>query len=407
LTQDALINELTAAVERAPQAVELRLHLAELLLQDGQVTEALGHCSAALAQDATNATAVALLQRCSNALTTKAGPAPTAAGEGFDWPAAEQQVSHIIEPSFVDSHDRPSALDEADYESVQRSTVRLRDVAGMPEVKKQLELSLLGPISKPEMMKAYKISARGGLLLYGPPGCGKTFLARAISGELGASFLPVGIADVLHRWFGDSERALHEIFETARRNSPCVLFFDEVDALGQRRAALSSHSSLRLVVNTLLAELDSATSSNDGVYVLGATNMPWDVDPALRRPGRFDRMVFVGLPDTDARTEILRSNLRDRPVAGIDLRRLADRTEGLSGADLAHACESATQIALADSLQTGEVRPVGMSDLESALAQIKPSTGPWFDVARNIVEFGNNDGTYDELAKYMRRRRFR
>jgi SpoVK/Ycf46/Vps4 family AAA+-type ATPase len=407
LTQDALINELTAAVERAPQAVELRIHLAELLLQDGQVTEALGHCSAALAQDATNATAVALLQRCSNALTTKADPAPTAAGEGFDWPAAEQQVSHIIEPAFVDSHDRPSALDEADYESVQRSTLRLRDVAGMPEVKKQLELSLLGPISNPEMMKAYKISARGGLLLYGPPGCGKTFLARAISGELGASFLPVGIADVLHRWFGDSERALHEIFETARRNSPCVLFFDEVDALGQRRAALSSHSSLRLVVNTLLAELDSATSSNDGVYVLGATNMPWDVDPALRRPGRFDRMVFVGLPDTDARTEILRSNLRDRPVAGIDLRRLADRTEGLSGADLAHACESATQIALADSLQTGEVRPVGMSDLESALAQIKPSTGPWFDVARNIVEFGNNDGTYDELAKYMRRRRFR
>ncbi len=407
MTQNALINELTAAVERAPEAVELRLHLAELLLQDGQVTEALGHCSAALAQDATNATAVALLQRCSNALTTKADPAPTAAGEGFDWPAAEQQVSHIIEPAFVDSHDRPSALDEADYESVQRSTVRLRDVAGMPEVKKQLELSLLGPISNPEMMKAYKISARGGLLLYGPPGCGKTFLARAISGELGASFLPVGIADVLHRWFGDSERALHEVFETARRNSPCVLFFDEVDALGQRRAALSSHSSLRLVVNTLLAELDSATSSNDGVYVLGATNMPWDVDPALRRPGRFDRMVFVGLPDTDARTEILRSNLRDRPVAGIDLRRLADRTEGLSGADLAHACESATQIALADSLQTGLVRPVGMSDLESALAQIKPSTGPWFDVARNIVEFGNNDGTYDELAKYMRRRKFR
>lgn len=407
MTQNALINELTAAVERAPEAVELRLHLAELLLQDGQVTEALGHCSAALAQDATNATAVALLQRCSNALTTKADPAPTAAGEGFDWPAAEQQVSHIIEPAFVDSHDRPSALDEADYESVQRSTVRLRDVAGMPEVKKQLELSLLGPISNPEMMKAYKISARGGLLLYGPPGCGKTFLARAISGELGASFLPVGIADVLHRWFGDSERALHEVFETARRNSPCVLFFDEVDALGERRAALSSHSYLRLVVNTLLAELDSATSSNDGVYVLGATNMPWDVDPALRRPGRFDRMVFVGLPDTDARTEILRSNLRDRPVAGIDLRRLADRTEGLSGADLAHACESATQIALADSLQTGEVRPVGMSDLESALAQIKPSTGPWFDVARNIVEFGNNDGTYDELAKYMRRRKFR
>ena len=402
-----MIDELTAAVERNPEAVELRLHLADLLLQSNRVTEALGHCSAALAQDSTNSTAVTLLQRCTAALTATPEPTSPAETEEFNWPAAEQQVAHIIEPAFVESDDRPVAMDLADYDAVQRSTVRLSDVAGMPEVKRQLELALLGPISNPELTKAFKISARGGLLLYGPPGCGKTFLARAISGELGASFLPVGIADVLHRWFGDSERAMHEIFETARRNAPCVLFFDEVDALGQRRAALSSHSSLRLVVNTLLSELDSATSSNDGVYVLGATNMPWDVDPALRRPGRFDQMIFVGLPDADARAEILRSNLRERPVAGVDLRKLAERTDGLSGADLAHACDSATQLALAESLQTQQVRPVGMADLESALREIRPSTGPWFDVARNIVEFGNSDGTYDELAKYMRRRKFR
>jgi SpoVK/Ycf46/Vps4 family AAA+-type ATPase len=406
VAQDALIKELAAAVERSPDVLSLRLHLAELMLQDARATEALGQCSTVLAKDPGNSEALALLQRCSAALNGQPAARP-ARSRDFNWTAAEEEVADIIGPAFVSSDEQSSALGEDDYDALQRSALRLTDVAGMPEVKAQLELALLGPIRNPELMKAYKISARGGLLLYGPPGCGKTFLAKAVSGELGANFLPVGISDVLHHWFGDSERALHEIFETARRNTPCVLFFDEVDALGQRRSGMNTNSTLRVVVNALLAELDSATSSNDGVYVLGATNMPWEVDPALRRPGRFDRMVFVGLPDTEARAAIVRSNLSDRPIAGIDLGKVAARTDGLSGADLAHVCESATQLALAESMRTGEVRPVTMRDIEAALSQIRPSTGPWFDVARNVVEFNNGDGTYDDLAKYLRRRKNR
>ena len=287
------------------------------------------------------------------------------------------------------------------------SDVTLADVAGMDDVKTRLELSLLGPIRNPELMRAYKVSTRGGLLLYGPPGCGKTFLAKAVSGEIGANFYPVGISDVLQQWLGNSERAVHEIFETARRNTPCVLFFDEVDALGMRRANMRGDSGLRTVVNALLAELDSATSDNTGVYVLGATNMPWDVDPALRRPGRFDRIIFVGLPDAKARAEIIRLHLRERPVAGIDLKSIAARTEGFTGADLAHICDTATQLAMADSVRSGDVRPIAMADINTAMSQIQPSGGQWFDVARNVVEFGNRDGTYDELAKYMRRKKFR
>jgi SpoVK/Ycf46/Vps4 family AAA+-type ATPase len=256
-------------------------------------------------------------------------------------------------------------------------------------------------------MKAYKVTARGGLLLYGPPGCGKTHIAKAVSGELGASFYQVGIADVLHRWFGESERSIRAVFDTARRNAPCVLFFDEVDALGHRRSALSGSSGMRTVVNALLEELDSATSANDGVYVLGATNAPWDVDPAMRRPGRFDRMVFVGLPDLEARAGIIKFHLKDRPVAGIDLNSIAKGTDGFSGADLAHICDSATQLAMADSMRSGQVRPVTMADIDAAKAQIRPSTGPWFETARNVVEFANNDGTYDELAKFLRRRKSR
>lgn len=185
-----------------------------------------------------------------------------------------------------------------------------------------------------------------------------------------------------------------------------MLFFDEVDALGHRRSGLSNSTGLRTIVNCLLEELDSATSSNEGVYVLGATNAPWDVDPALRRPGRFDRMCFVGLPDAEARAGIVRVHLKDRPLSGIDLKSIASRTDGFSGADLAYVCDTATQFAMADSIRSGEVRPVTMTDVDTAIGQIKASTGPWFETARNVVEFANNDGTYDELAKYLRRRSF-
>ena len=410
MANDAVIRELTAAVERSPEAVELRLHLAELLLAQQRYADALGHCSTVLARDAANPAALSLLQRCSAGLgapTTPPAPAADPTPQ-FDWSAAEEQVSDIIGPAFVEDVDEtPDGTDEADVDVVRLSSTTLADVAGMEAVKQRLEVSLLGPIRNPELMKAYKMSARGGLLMYGPPGCGKTYLARAVAGELGANFYPVGIADVLQHWLGDSERALRSIFETARRNAPCVLFFDEVDALGQRRAALGNSSSLRVVVNALLAELDTATSSNDGVYVLGATNMPWDVDPALRRPGRFDRMIFVGLPDAAARAAIVRINLRDRPVERIDPAAVAKRTDGFSGADVAHVCDTATQLAMADSLRTGQVRPVRMRDVEAALEQIKPSPGPWFDTARNVVEFSNGDGTYDELANYLRRKKSR
>jgi SpoVK/Ycf46/Vps4 family AAA+-type ATPase len=402
VAEDALIRELLAAVERNPDALELRLHLAELLLAAERYGEALSHCSAALTQDPANAAALTLLQRCSAALSAPAGEKPT-----FDWSAAEEQVSDIIEPAFVDYGGAPEVVNERDRDVLAPSEVKLADVAGMQDVKARLEVSLLGPIRNPELMRAYKVSARGGLLLYGPPGCGKTFFAKAVSGEIDANFYPVGISDVLSRWLGDSERAVHEIFEVARRNAPCVLFFDEVDALGMRRANMRGDSGLRTVVNSLLAEMDPATSDNTGVYVLGATNAPWDVDPALRRPGRFDRVIFVSLPDSEARAEIVRFHLRDRPVAGIDPKSIAARTDGFTGADLAHICDTATQLAMADSVRSGQVRPISMGDVDAAMGEIRPSADQWFDVARNVVEFGNRDGTYDDLAKYMRRRRFR
>jgi SpoVK/Ycf46/Vps4 family AAA+-type ATPase len=280
----------------------------------------------------------------------------------------------------------------------------LADVAGMESVKRRLNMAFLAPLQNPDIRKLYGKSLRGGLLLYGPPGCGKTFIARATAGELGARFMAIGLTDVVDMYIGQSERNLHEIFETARRTRPCVLFFDEIDALGRRRSLLRE-SAGRDVVNQLLAEMDNVDSSNEGVFVLAATNHPWDVDSALRRPGRLDRTLLVLPPDAAAREAILRLHLRDRPVEGVDVKWVAGQTEGYSGADVAHLCESAAEHALEDSLDRGITRPILMSDFKRALKDVRPSVRPWFDTAKNYALFANEGGVYDELLDYLRTRK--
>jgi SpoVK/Ycf46/Vps4 family AAA+-type ATPase len=255
----------------------------------------------------------------------------------------------------------------------------------------------------PELRRLYGTSLRGGLLLYGPPGCGKTFIARAVAGELGARFMAVSFADVIDMYIGSSERNIHEVFATARQNSPCIIFLDEVDAIGQKRSQL--HTPLRSAVNQLLLELDDVACGNDGVFVLAATNHPWDVDSALRRPGRLDRTLLVLPPDQEARAAVFRYHLRDRPVAGIQLAALAARTDGYSAADIAHICESAAELALLDSARTGQVRMIGQDDLLEAAGQVRPSLGPWFSSARNVALFANEGGSYDDLAAYLKERK--
>jgi SpoVK/Ycf46/Vps4 family AAA+-type ATPase len=162
---------------------------------------------------------------------------------------------------------------------------------------------------------------------------------------------------------------------------------------------------MRTTVNQLLHELDGVGSQNENVFVLGATNHPWDVDPALRRPGRLDRTLLVLPPDERAREAIFRTHLKDRPIASVDLQRLARQTDGYTGADIAHVCESAAEKAMIDAVRGGEARPIEMRDLEAALKEIRPSVDAWFAVAKNVVTFANTDGTYDELRSYMKSRR--
>ncbi|HEX8008686.1 MAG TPA: AAA family ATPase, partial [Trebonia sp.] len=323
----------------------------------------------------------------------------------YDWSQAESELSDVLPEMFLGEAGSASAgIDEARAYDAEHAGLTLDDVAGMTEVKRRLEAAFLAPMRNPELRKLYGKSLRGGLLLYGPPGCGKTFIARAVAGELGARFITVSFADLIDMFVGRSERNIHELFEVARRNAPCVLFLDEVDAIGQKRSQLRN-TPMRSAVNQLLLELDDVASDNTGVFLLAATNHPWDVDSALRRPGRFDRTLLVLPPDGQAREAVFRYHLRDRPVAGIDLPRLSKVTDGYSGADIAHICETAAERALLDSVRRGEPRLIGQADLEAAAAEVRPSLGTWFDTARNVALFANEGGAYDDLVAYLRKRR--
>jgi len=280
--------------------------------------------------------------------------------------------------------------------------VTFADVGGLEDLKERVRMKIIHPFKNPELFKAFKKKTGGGILLYGPPGCGKTFLARAIAGECGAHFNAVGLHEVLDMWIGNSEQKLHAVFDEARRKAPSVLFFDEVDALGLQRAKLNS-GAMRGVITQFLAELDGFQGRNERVLVIGATNTPWDLDPAFRRPGRFDQVLFVPPPDTLARSLILKLKLTGRPQGAIDTERVAGQTEGWSGADLEHLVESAAEIALAKSIAKGGVEPISAAMVDQARARLRPTTREWFTTARNYAQYANEAGQYDDIVEYMRR----
>lgn len=425
----SVIDLIGQAVAASPDNAALRMHLAGLLLDAGRAAEARLHLAEVRRLDPADAALPALEERAA------------ASGDAFDWADAEAQIGDIARPAFVQNSSsdpaaaagssvseepETSAAPEAptapeapesilattsapgpaepdlDAFETERPAITLADVGGLAQVKKRLNASFLVPMKNPELTKLYRKSLRGGLLLYGPPGCGKTYLARAIAGELGASFITATASDLFNHYIGESEKALHALFETARREAPCVLFLDEIDGIGAKRSSTGSAPWLRIVINQLLTELDGVTGNNEGVYVLAATNQPWDVDPALRRPGRLDRTLLVLPPDAPAREAIFGVHLRDRPVQGINLAVLAKKSEGLSGADIAYVCELAAENALMDSIETGEPRLMGMADLLEPLGVVQPSIVPWLESARTVVSYGTDDGTFAELKAYLK-----
>jgi SpoVK/Ycf46/Vps4 family AAA+-type ATPase len=287
------------------------------------------------------------------------------------------------------------------FAELERPKISFKDVGGMDALKDDIRMKIIHPLQHPELYKAYGKTAGGGILLYGPPGCGKTYLARATAGEIKASFLAVGINDVLDMWLGNSEKNLHQLFEQARRNRPCVLFFDEVDALAASRADMRT-SAGRHLINQFLSELDGVSANNEGILILAATNAPWHVDPAFRRPGRFDRILFVPPPDAPARSSILRIMLAGKPQEDLDLDGIAKKADGFSGADLKGLVDQAIEKKLQQAIKEGAPKPLVTKDLHAALGAVKASTREWFATARNYALYSNQGGTYDDILKYMK-----
>jgi transitional endoplasmic reticulum ATPase len=444
---DETVRSLREALQQSPDNASLRRQLAEFLQQAGQTGEAEKEYRLALALEPLNAYLKVGLARAffeqgkqSQALVVvedllKLSQTPAAAyllharlllQEGEVDRAAHQyreaidndpaladarladvlgesspnlEDMHLPQPHLPDrSRDEPP---EQLHAPVENPVLSFADVAGMEAVKEEVRLQIIHPLSSPHLFAAYGKPAGGGLLLFGPPGCGKTYLARATAGEVRAAFLTVGVQEALDLWRGHGQRNLHSIFQQARTHRPCVLFFDEIDALGAPPTDMRSPGQ-RPLTNQLLAELDGASLSKQGVLLLAATNAPWRLDPALRRPGRFDRILFVPPPDADARSHILRLLCRNKPLDTIDYDQVGRKTDGYSGADLKALVDVTVEKKLREALRDGVPRPLTTRDLLTATAAVKASTREWLATARNYALHANQGGVYDDLLKYLK-----
>ncbi|MEM0127938.1 MAG: AAA family ATPase [Thermoplasmatales archaeon] len=260
--------------------------------------------------------------------------------------------------------------------------INLSMVVGLEDLKRELVEKIIYPLQYRELSLKYRVSAGGGTFLYGPPGCGKTYIVKALAGQTSLNLLDVRIPEVLDKWSGNAERNIHNLFELARRNAPTIIFIDEVDALGGKREE-SVYSGSRLSVNTLLMEMDSISSRNENVLIIGATNAPWLLDPAAIRSGRFSSFIYVPPPDRKLRADLFKRYLKGRPVSdNVDFDRLADLTSGYySSSDIVAITYEAAKIPWREAIETGSERKIDQKDLEIAISRIKPTLIQWFEDA--------------------------
>jgi SpoVK/Ycf46/Vps4 family AAA+-type ATPase len=404
LRETGRLGEAVVRAERQLQAAEdpaLRLEYARVLQARGDQTTAYRQYQQAKAADPSMTDAA--LEGLREA--TDAGPADERAPLGLDaWQPEEPAKEEERELALAEVTPQPADLDDwagkLDWGDLY---LTFNDVAGLEEVKNQIRLRIIAPFKNPEIYRAFRRTGGGGLLLYGPPGCGKTFIARATAGECGARFMAVGIHEMIDKYWGESEKLMHALFEEARRRAPTVLFFDEFDALGSSRGRTESQF-FKTIVDQLLQEMDGMSGRNDDVLIFAATNVPWNVDPAFRRPGRFDRVLFVPPPDETARAEIVRRHASRLPGGEtIDAAAIARQTAMMTGADLKSLCERASERSLSRSLDTGTIHPVAMDDLERELKQMQTSASEWLATARNYARYSNEGGQYDELTDFLKK----
>lgn len=251
-----------------------------------------------------------------------------------------------------------------------------KNVGGLNDVKNEVKESILMPLLRPDISEKFGVETSKGMMLYGPPGCGKTLLMKALATELDVEMINVKCGDVMSRWYGESEESMMKLFRAARERKPCIIFFDEIDAIAKKRDMYSADDVTPRLLSLLLSELDGMDRS-EGIIMVGSTNKPEMVDPALLRPGRFDKIIYVPPPDKEERKEILKIHFRDKPLASsVDIDKFARKTEGFSGADIANLAKESATRAMRKSIDTGGMRKITEKDIDEVLQRMNPSITP-------------------------------
>lgn len=265
------------------------------------------------------------------------------------------------------------------------SEISFTSIGGLQKLKEEIRFKIIEPFSDPEVFEYFGKKVGGGILMYGPPGCGKSLIAEATANEAKASFFNVKASDLKGKYVGETEKNIAELFAAARKRQPSIIFFDEFEALGMERTNSQPHD--KSAVAQLLSEMDGVGVKNQQILLLAATNEPWSIDSALLREGRFGRTLFIPPPDVEARKDILKMQLAKRPLSpDVSITALAEKTVGFSGADLAALCEIASDIPLREYFKTRHLRKMTMSDFETALKEIKSVIPQWMKKAKGVVE---------------------
>lgn len=407
---DAQLDALKETLAAAPDNALLRLAVVRKLMDNNNLSEALATALDLGSEDVTNPADRVLLSGLFGqaGLTDKVElfavrDEPTGTIEEqanaeipADQPGTSGRVLRLV--GGADIEDGPiNDLPEPEL----LETLTFTDVGGLDEVKKDVHRRIILPFSQPSLVQRFRKRSGGGVLMYGPPGCGKTLLARATAGECGAKFVTAHLSEVLDPYIGGSEQRLTQIFQNARSSTPSVLFFDEIEALGAKRST-STSSHISQLASHFLSEMDGVSANNDGVLTLAATNAPWSMDAAFLRPGRFDRMFFVPPPDRAARAKIVLLELADRLIQDpIDVNALAAATTGRSGADLRAIVEIASDDAIDQTLERGEEVPISQAMLMRAVEETRSTVAEWLTTARNHATYSNQGGRYDDILVFL------
>lgn len=308
----------------------------------------------------------------------------------------KKEASEVIIPLSLSTE-----LDAPESVPVEHPTINFYDVVDLEDVKEEIKEEIIYPLQNPEISKKFGKKAGGGILLYGPPGCGKTLIAKAAIGECNASFFNINISDLVSRGIEVAPKILHDIFERAVKEAPSVIFIDEIDAIGGKRTAEEQHFA-RVIIDQLLMEIDGVESMKESILFIAATNAPWAIDPALRRSERFTKQIFIPPPDFATRVKLFEKYTLGKELEeNVNFEELARLTEGYASSDIKAICDEAFKIPWEEAIHGAKERKISHKDFLSAISKQKSSLIPWFKVARREFEKSGELSLFKEFSEFI------